>query len=163
MDTSMRPALFAPFLQILQGTDQMPFRIREADGLPFPVQTFFNAIQDYAFSRVLENLLSGVGCVINECACVFDDDNEEPLEGAECSIFDETYPLTLDELYAILQRICEIQAARCPNQAQEIQGVLNRYAHRYGSVEPARSKWPKFFQDTTHSQVVALPIAPRRT
>lgn len=76
----------------------------------FPVISFFNAISNSDFIKVIEQMSVGIGTGINDADCSFPDDVEEyekTFDGVRFSLIDEEVILSYEMFYYYLNKACE--------------------------------------------------------
>lgn len=94
----------------------------------FPIQTFFNAVSDDSFIRVLKSMADGVGYSINDCDCSFPEDldpDEVPFVGVRFEIFDDQIIITRAELDDYLREVGKEHISRHPHETEDVEAILN--------------------------------------
>jgi hypothetical protein len=107
----------------------MPDRLNLDDNSLFPVQTFFNAIGDASFIRVMNSLTNGVGYSINECDCSFPGDLdpcEETFQGVRFSLFEQSAVISNQELVGYIKKVCKDFVEMYPEEEKKISDILDR-------------------------------------
>ncbi len=107
----------------------MPVRLTIDDKLLFPVQAFFNAVDDESFIRVMNSLANGVGYSINECDCSFPGDldpGEELFQGARFSLFEQSAVISHQELASYIKKVSNGFVDRYPTEQDNVARILSR-------------------------------------
>lgn len=107
----------------------MPSRLDIQRSDWFPVQTFFNAVSDEDFVRMVGDLLANIDWHIDVCHCEFPENlepGEEPFDGVKFSIYEDEIILSREQFLTVLEQVCEAQRRRRPEETKSIDEVLTR-------------------------------------
>lgn len=107
----------------------MPDRLTVDDESLLPVQAFFNAVSDESFLHVIDSLVNGAGCVINDCGCLFPgdlDSGDEIFAGVQFFLFEQTVVISNQELAGLIKEVCRRFADRNPAEQGNVARILSR-------------------------------------
>ena len=98
------------------------------------MQTFFNAVSDDDFSRMVDDVLNNIGWHVDVCHCEFPEGlepGEEPFDGAKFANHDEEVLLSPQQFLFVLGKACDAQKRRRPDQAGLLdEALLRERRHR---------------------------------
>lgn len=107
----------------------MPTRLNLDTDEHFPVQTFFNAVDDASFLSMLSALSKKTGFSVNDADCSFPSDldpDEEPFEGVRFSVADESAVICWGTLLIYIRAACEQYLSSHPDERPAIRDILEQ-------------------------------------
>lgn len=108
----------------------------------FPVQGYFNSINDADFVEVIRHLSQGRGFGMNDCGCHFSSGQEpgEPLfEGARIYVLQEEIYVSWSELKAYVEAACTVHIKEHPEDLVVLQKLLDSFPTSNDDLEQMRS------------------------
>ncbi|WP_246362217.1 ribonuclease toxin immunity protein CdiI [Paenibacillus alba] len=100
----------------------------------FPVKTFFNAIPDYNFETVIQQMVLGIGSGFNATGCLFPDDldpHEEKFEGIMFYLHKEEVILDYETFYFYLIKACRIYVGDSSIQKEIVYSLVEKIKEKY--------------------------------
>lgn len=97
------------------------------EGPMFPVQAFFNAINDDRFVFTISNLLQGVGAGFDVAYCEFPyalDENDEPFEGVRFSLYEDEIIVDYQTFMQYLKLACKQYIKEHPEDSNKLEHLL---------------------------------------
>lgn len=103
----------------------MPNRLEIGPPRLIPVQALFNAIPDHVFIERIEALLAGRDVHIDDTHCEFPSE-EDRFDGVRFVLLNEEIVVSRADFRRYLQRACEAQAGRLPDQGPALDVLMSR-------------------------------------
>lgn len=108
----------------------MPNRLKVDSDEYFPVQAFFNAVDDDSFLDMVGCLSNGVGFSVNDVDCSFPSDldpDEQVFEGVRFSIASDDVVVSRKNCLSYLKSACAHYLSRHPIRKLEVTELLSRF------------------------------------